>query len=351
MVNPRGSHSTEEFGKTGQRRRRSSAGGQRTRFLVGIIRIRPHAVRLLGQEPFHLVDARRCAHLLLVPVRLDRDDPDAREEDGGSETDEPELKRREHLPLVVVDEARDDGREVVETKGEGANEGGSDEAKGAIQVEELSVKPKISKQSPAMTEITHLKNGGNEQHEYDEPCFESTKLRKSTPVSTKPLRARKGRTWFCPTTVRMSSSMPVLANSKHSPLSVPDAAPYATPKMSLVRSIAAQLINSLTSMLSVGSSELVHALTAGSVPLEKVAGPASDAVPPVLVRDTSDDASLPFLATAPSSSPYRSCCGKGKEWEWWWCEGRDPESLRDALRQRRLLGRVVRGVVGGVLSS
>lgn len=155
---------------------------------------------------------------------------------------------------------------------------------------------------------THLKDRSDQKHEYDEPRLESTKLRMLIWSKQKrAIQAAKRRTWFCPTTVRMSNSIPVLANSKHSPLSVPDAAPYATPKMTLVRSMAGQLIGSLTAMLSAGSSALVQALTAGSEPKASVKNACSGADPPALFRDTSVAASLPCLGVAASTAPYRPC--------------------------------------------
>jgi hypothetical protein len=87
---------------------------------------------------------RQQSHPLLHPLSLndwladlttDRDDPDSRQEDDGPEGHETELEGWEGSPLVVVDEAGDDGGEIVETECERTDEGRADESQGAVEVE------------------------------------------------------------------------------------------------------------------------------------------------------------------------------------------------------------------------
>ena len=99
------------------------------------VRVVAVALRFFGEAVAG--EQRKRLLLRLLDVSAVRDDPNAGEQDRRPEADETELEPAEHVPLVVVDEARDDRREVVGTEGERADEVRSKKSESAVEVEEL----------------------------------------------------------------------------------------------------------------------------------------------------------------------------------------------------------------------
>jgi hypothetical protein len=136
---PRGRYAVQE--KENQRcEREKISERQRTwlilirRFTRILILIHLHPLRL--RRPSPTLSLLPLSISVLLP-RLNAHDPNPRQQQQHSDADHRNLKGGEGVDLAVVEEAGDDWGGVVETEGEGADEGGSDEAKGAVEVGQL----------------------------------------------------------------------------------------------------------------------------------------------------------------------------------------------------------------------